>query len=153
TAPVINNLRPFPAFNSIELFANEANSIYHSLQLKLERRFHSGLNLLLGYTWSKSIDDATDFASGDPSEHVLNSYNRRLQRAFSSFDIPYRFTVAFNYSIPRAEVWKPVLNGWKFNGNIPVQSGQPFTPYTSQFDPYTGESFNRLIAVGDPKRN
>ncbi len=151
SAPVIAAFRPFPEFNSISLFANVASSTYHAMQLKLERRFRSGLNLLMGYTWSKSIDDATDFGSGDPSEHVLNSYNRRLQRAVSSFDIPSRFTASFNYAIPAAVAFlKPVFNGWRVNGNITVQSGQPFTPYTSQFDPYTGESFNRLNVIGDP---
>ncbi|MCC6537641.1 MAG: TonB-dependent receptor [Bryobacterales bacterium] len=150
TGAVIAGLRPFPDFNAITLYANVASSTYHSLQLKLERRFRSGLNLLLGYTWSKSIDDASDFGSGDPSERVLNSYNRRLQRAVSSFDIPSRFTAAFNYTLPAASVWRPVLSGWKLNGNITLQSGQPFTPYTSQFDPYTGESFNRLDVIGDP---
>ena len=38
-----------------------------------------------------------------------------------------------------------------------VQSGQPFTPNTSQFeplfDPYMGENFNRLVVVGDPHSN
>lgn len=153
TAPVISGYRPFPDFNSIDQYANVASSSYHGLQLKLERRFRSGLNLLLAYTWSKTIDDATDFASGDASERVLNSYNRRLQRAVSSFDVPSRFTAAFNYEIPTAPVWKPLLGGWKVNGNITLQSGQPFTPYTSQFDPYTGESYNRLNVVGDPKTN
>jgi len=153
TAPVINNFRPYPDFNAINLYANVANSIYHSLQFKLERRFSSGLNLLMGYTWSKAIDDGTDFGSGDASERTLNSYNRRLQRAVSSFDIPHRFTAAFNYAFPSPAVWKPLLGGWKVNGNITVQSGQPFTPFTSQFDPYLGESFNRLNVVGDPHTN
>ncbi len=153
TAGVIAAFRPFPDFNAISFYSNIASSTYHGLQLKLERRFRSGLNLLMGYTWSKSIDDASDFGSGDPSERVLNSYNRRLQRAVSSFDIPSRFTAAFNYTLPAATVWKPLLSGWKVNGNVTLQSGQPFTPYTSQFDPYTGESFNRLNVVGDPKVN
>jgi hypothetical protein len=39
------------------------------------------------------------------------------------------------------------------NGIVTVQSGQPFTPYTSQFDPYTNQSFNRLVVTGDPRRN
>src|SRR5262249_19970717 len=55
TGNIVNPLRPYPAFNSIALYANEATSTYHSLQLRLERRFHSGLNLLAGYTWSKAI--------------------------------------------------------------------------------------------------
>lgn len=144
--------RPYPGYDSINLFDNVAVSTYHSLQLKLERRFSRGLNLLTAYTWSKSIDDATDFASGDPSEHVLNSYNRRAQRAVSSFDIPHRFTMALNYMIP-APRWKAVLGGWQVNSLVTVQSGQPFTPYTSQFDPYRNESFNRLVVIGDPHAN
>jgi hypothetical protein len=38
------------------------------------------------------------------------------------------------------------------NGIVTVQSGQPFTPYTSQFDPYTNQSFNRLVVAGDPRK-
>ncbi len=152
TASVLNGLRPFPGFDSISLFDDVASSTYHALQWKLERRFAQRLNLLAAYTWSKSMDDASDFASGDPSERVLDSYNRRAQRAVSSFDIPHRFTLAFNYAIP-ASVLKTLLGGWQVNGLITVQSGQPFTPYSGQFDPYRNESFNRLVVVGDPHAN
>ena len=144
--------RPYPAYNSISLYEDAATSTYHSLQTKLERRFHSGLNLVAAYTWSKSIDDATDFGSGDSSEQVLNSRNRHLQKAVSSFDVPHRFTAAFNYQIP-TKAFQKVLGGWQVNGLITIQSGQPFTPYTSAFDPYTNNSFNRLNVVGDPNKN
>ena len=152
TTPIIDGFRPYPAFNSINLFANVASSTYHSLQAKVDHRFGHGLNVLAAYTFSKSIDDATDFASSDPSEQVLNSYNRKIQRAVSSFDVPHRFTAAFSYAVP-APMMKAVLGGWQFNGIITVQSGQPFTPYTSQFEPYRGESFNRLNIIGNPNRN
>jgi hypothetical protein len=121
----------------------------------VERRFHAGLNLLAGYVWSKSIDNASDFGSGDSSEVVLDSLDLHAQRAVSSFDIPHRFTAAFNYQLPavKAGAWKPIVKGWQVNGIITVQSGQPFTPYTSQFDPYRNETFNRLNVVGDSNRN
>jgi hypothetical protein len=154
TAPFVNPLRPYPAFNSITLYTNSANSIYHSLQFKVERRFHAGLNLLAGYVWSKSIDNASDFGSGDSSESVLDSRNLRAQRALSSFDVPHRFTASFNYllPIPKSRTLRPVFGGWQVNGIVTEQSGQPFTPYTSQFDPYTNQSFNRLNIVGDPNK-
>jgi hypothetical protein len=152
TTPIIDGFRPYPGFNSINLFADAASSTYHALQAKVEHRFSHGLNLLAAYTFSKSIDDATDFASGDPSEQVLDSYNRRLQRSVSSFDVPHRFTAAFSYQLP-APALKSVLGGWQFNGIITGQSGQPFTPFTSQFDPYRGESYNRLNLVGNPNRD
>jgi hypothetical protein len=152
TTAVLNSLRPYPGFGSISLFANAAASTYHSLQTRLERRFSAGLNLLAAYTWSKSIDTATDFASGDASEHVLDSLNLNRERAVSSFDVPHRFTAAFNYPIP-ARRWQAVLGGWQVNGIVTIQSGQPFTPYTSQFDPYRNDTYNRLNVVGDPRRN
>lgn len=152
TTPIIDGFRPYPGFNSINLFANVASSTYHSLQVKVDHRFSHGLNLLAAYTFSKSIDDATDFASSDPSEQVLDSYNRRLQRSVSSFDVPHRCTAAFDYHLP-APGLKAVLGGWQVNGIITVQSGQPFTPFTSQFDPYRGESYNRLNLLGDPNGN
>jgi Carboxypeptidase regulatory-like domain/TonB-dependent Receptor Plug Domain/TonB dependent receptor len=155
TAPVVDPLRPFPGFNSIALYTNSANSIYHSLQFKVERRFHAGLNLLAGYAWSKSIDNASDFGSGDASESVLDSRNLRAQRALSSFNVPHRLTASFNYvpPEPRVRALRQTLGGWQLNGVITIQSGQPFTPYTSQFDPYTNQSFNRLNVIGDPRQN
>lgn len=47
TAPVVDALRPYTGFNSISLYENAATSTYHSLQASLERRFSSGLNLLV----------------------------------------------------------------------------------------------------------
>lgn len=134
------------------MFMNEATSSYHGLQLKAERRFKGGLNLLAGYTWSKTIDNASDFASGDSSERVLNSRRVDLQKALSSFDVPHRFTAAFNFVVP-APRFKAVLGGWQFNGVVTAQSGQPFTPSTSQFDPFRNERFNRLNVVSNPNEN
>ncbi|MCW5979702.1 MAG: hypothetical protein KIT09_16605 [Bryobacteraceae bacterium] len=39
------------------------------------------------------------------------------------------------------------------NGIVTLQSGQPFTPFTSVFDPYRNEAFNRPNVVGDPLSN
>jgi len=152
TSSIVNPLRPYPAFNTIELFTNEATSTYHSLQLEVEHRLSNTLNVLAAYTFSKSIDDATDFASSDPSEHVLDSYNRQLQRAVSSFDVPHRFTAGLNYAVP-APRWKTLLGNWQVNGIITLQSGQPFTPSSSAFDPFRNEGFNRLNLVGNAAAN
>jgi hypothetical protein len=146
--------RPHPEFNAITLYANAAQSTYHALQLKLVRRYASGFTWMAAYTWSKSIDNATDFGSGDASERVLNSYDWSRQRGPSSFDVPHRFTSAFTYDIPAP--WRSVrwlLGGWQTNGIVTLQSGQPFTPHTTTFDPIRGESYNRLLVIGDPKQN
>lgn len=152
TSSIINPLRPYPTFNTVEVFSNGANSTYHSLQVKVQRQFSQGLNLLSAYTFSRAIDNATDFASRDSSEHVLNSYNLHLQKAVSSFDVTHRFTAAFNYAIPAPAV-KWLLGGWQANGIITIQTGQPFTPFSSTNDPYRNESFNRLNLIGNPNSN
>ena len=56
------------------------------------------------------------------------------------------------YAVP-APVLKAALGGWRVNGILTLQGGQPFTPYTSQFDPYRNESFNRLVVIGDSNRS
>jgi len=154
SAALLNTLRPFSGFDSITIFNNVAVSTYNSLQLKIERRFQTGLNLLASYSYSKSIDDATDFASGDASERVLNSYNLAGQRGPSSFDIAHRFVGALNYAIPVfAQRFRAATGGWQLNGVLTFQGGQPFTPYTSAFDSFRNESFNRLNVISDPLKN
>ena len=144
TTPILSTLRPWPAFDSVTLSRNAASSAYHSGQIRVERRFAQGLSLLASYTFSRSIDNSSDFGSADPSEQVLDSGNLALERGVSSFDVPHRFTSAVTYELP---------GGWQTNAILTFQSGQPFTPFTSTFDPYRNEAFNRPDVIGDPNQN
>ena len=130
---------PYPQFTS---FANDelpvANSIYHSFQLKAEKRFSRGLQFLLTYTLSKSIDDAsvqglTGFLGGYSS--LQNPNNRRLERSLSQFDSTHVLGINYAYELPigRGKAigtnWNPWLNGiiggWKTNGIWQFSSGNP----------------------------
>ena len=53
--------RPNPRFDDIDLLESRANSNYHSLQARFQQRFSRGLAALVSYTWSKSIDNASNF--------------------------------------------------------------------------------------------
>jgi len=157
TTQTIAGLRPFPQFDSILFSQNAASSTYHSGQAKIEKRLGAGPTLLASYTFAKSIDNASDFESGDPSEQVLNSRDLDGQRGPSSFDIQHRFSGAFNWELPFRRLagagpnrW---LDGWQVNGIITLQTGQPFTPFLSTFDPFRNEGFNRPNVVGDPNAN
>ncbi|MCL5744575.1 MAG: TonB-dependent receptor, partial [Acidobacteria bacterium] len=51
-------LRPFPQFVTVTgLYMTGSSSIYHSFQMKVEKRFSSGLSLLASFTGGKLIDD------------------------------------------------------------------------------------------------
>lgn len=156
TTPILSQLRPYPQFDSITYSSNAASSTYHSLQLKVEKRFGAGPTLLGAYTFAKSIDNASDHASTDSSEIVLDSNNLARQRGLSTFDIKHRFSLAFNYDLPFERFLpgpKGLLGGWQINGIISLQTGQPFTPFVNTLDPYRNESFNRPNLIGDPNEN
>ncbi len=157
TTATLAGLRPFPLFDSINFSQNTAQSTYHSGQAKLEKRFGAGPMMLASYTYAKSIDNASDFGSGDPSEQVLNALDLSAQRGPSSFDVQHRFSGAFTYDLPVARLWRggprKLIDGWQINGVATLQSGQPFTPFLSLFDPFRNEAFNRPNVIGDPNSN
>jgi hypothetical protein len=143
TAAVLQPLRPYPEFDGITLSENIGSSVYHSGQLRLRRSLQGGVMVEAGYTWAKSIDNASDFNSGDASEQVLDAYNLGGQRAVSSFDVAHRLTATGQWALPG------LLRGWTVNGLLTLQTGQPFTPFYPTLDPFRNESFNRPDVVGD----
>jgi hypothetical protein len=121
------NLRPLPQFADIDAYESRGNSQYSALQAKFTQRLHAGLSALAGYTWSKSIDDASGFFSsaGDPN-FPQDSNNTRGDRGLSNFDVRHRFTLSYAYDlrIPSKNI---LLRGWQTNGIWTFQSGRPFT--------------------------
>jgi hypothetical protein len=127
--PSVNqqNPGPNPHFSEIDIIESQANSIYHSLQTRLQQRFWQGLSLLASYTYGKSIDDASGFfnTTGDPN-FPQNSYNLSAERGRSDFDIRQRFTLSYAYDLPlfKGHRW---IGGWQSFGVLTFQTGQPFT--------------------------
>ena len=135
--PVSPNLRPNPFFADINLIESRANSNYHSLQTRLQQRLTQGLSLLASYTFSKSIDDASNFftSAGDPN-FPQNSYDLRAERGRSNFDVRHRLSVSYSYDLPFGRGQRfadgggfltALLSGWQTNGVVTLQSGRPFT--------------------------
>jgi hypothetical protein len=106
-----------------------ASSIYHALQIRAEKAYKNGLQFLVTYTWSKSIDDSS---STDDSVTWLGGFsslqdpNRRdLERSVSTFDVPHVLQFSYVYDLPvgrgRAigggmnSVANAVLGGWQLN--------------------------------------
>lgn len=160
--------RPDPRFDDIDLLESRANSNYHSLQARFQQRFSRGLATLVSYTYSKSIDDASNFFSsaGDPN-FPQNSYNLRAERGRSNFDVRHRFSASYSYDLPFGKNkrylsdagWaSTLLSGWQTFGIVTLQSGRPFTvALLSDIDNSgTGRSIlgfganDRPNVIGDP---
>lgn len=129
--------RPDPRFDDINLLESRANSNYNALQARFQQRLSRGLTALASYTWSKSIDDASNFFSstGDPN-FPQNSYNVAAERGRSNFDVRHRLSVSYSYALPLGkgrqyladDGWlSTVLSGWETYGIVTLQSGRPFT--------------------------
>lgn len=141
-------LRPHPQFNSVIATNNSyGDSIYHSLQLKVQRRFSNGLGLLLSYTHSKLIDDVLPstanlgfagetFSAGN----IQDYYNRRNERSVADFDTPNYLTTSVNWELPfgrgkafinHSGLGNALLGGWQMNGIANFHSGSPLGLTTS----------------------
>lgn len=110
------------AFGDDPYYITMGNSNYNSLQASFRHR--SGpLELLAGYTYSKSIDNGSGF--GD----VVNPFNFRATRAVSSFDVPQNFVVSYHYDLPFNRLHGPsrLTSGWTLSGITRFSVGLPVT--------------------------
>ena len=138
------NQRAYPSFLDMAYTASDGSSVYHSLQVKVERRYSNGLSLIGGYTWSKSIDTNSTYFSTDAAQNLpQNSFDRAAEKGLSNFNIPQRLSFAYIYDLPfGSKIWKLsnskanyLMEGWQLSGIATLQSGSPFTAFYSQTDP------------------
>ncbi len=109
------------------------NSIYHSLQVKGERRLSSGLSFLTAYTFSKSISGPSDIGGQVGGGNFIgapqDAYYLQGDRAVSGFDVTQRFVQTILYDVPFARglhgAAKYVLDGWQVSTIMTFQSGFP----------------------------
>jgi hypothetical protein len=142
-----------------------ANSGFNSLQARVEERLPSGLDLLVTYTFSKALDDASSsdltFLGGATS---LQDPNKPyLERSVSLFDIPQQFQFTHVYPLPFGRGrefggnWNSVtdafLGGWQFNGTWTIFSGYPLQPAFQGGVSLPTYGPQRPNLSGKPKRN
>ena len=129
--------RPDPRFDDIDLLESRASSNYHALQTRFQQRLARDFSALVSYTWSKSLDDASNFftSAGDPN-FPQNSFNLAAERGRSNFDVRHRLSASYTWALPFGRTkrylnddnWvSTVLSGWETAGIITLQSGRPFT--------------------------
>jgi hypothetical protein len=144
----LQSLRPFPEIGRIIQRQNIANSIYHSLQVKTEKRLSGGVALLGSFVWSKSIDDADSIIPGlFDSIGAQDERNLRLERGLSFFDVGRRVSVGFVSRLPEPPALRPLLRNWQLSGIVTLQDGTPLNPAYFAFDPANSGTPNRPDVV------
>ena len=112
-----------PAFSNDDYDASVGNSNYNALEVTL-RHTTKNLTFLVGYTYSKSIDQASSIS--DPG----NPYNLAATRALSSFDLPQNFVASYQYTLPFEHFFghvKGLTSGWEISGITRASTGFPVT--------------------------
>ncbi len=144
--------RTFPGLGPIFQFQHIANSSYHSMQLKSEKRFQKSLTFLASFVWSKSIDDASSvvpalFNSGGAQDER----DLRRERALSTFHVGRRISAGFVYALPGPNTLRPLLRGWQVSGVVGLQDGKPHDPLYVSTNTANAGTFTRPDIVAGQK--
>jgi hypothetical protein len=115
-----------PGSTVTSLFAlttNHGASSYQALQAQYRRRLLRGVQALVSYSWSHSLDnDSSD------SFLVWAASGATLDHASSDFDLRHSFTAALTYEVPAGpRRWERYFGGWAIDGLLRVRSGFSFS--------------------------
>jgi carboxypeptidase family protein len=105
--------------------ATIGNSNYNALEVTL-RHTSGHLEILAGYTYGKSLDQASNLGE------EINPLNPALSKALSAFDVKHNFVVSYNYQLPLNRLFGASnrwTNGWAISGITRFSTGFPVTLY------------------------
>lgn len=139
-------LRPYPHFLRLEAFdRNGANSEYHGVTARVEKRFSHGLTLIGSYTTSKLMDDFSGIPGwqGAAPARDRTRYDARREWSLNEEDVSQRAVVSYTYELPLGKGkafangggWTHwMLGGWQVSGIHTFSTGIPIqvlggTPY------------------------
>ena len=166
TIPAGQLLKPFPQYTTVSLYRNNVGTtIYQGFYAKLEQRFSRGLSYLVSYTRSTLKDDASSvfdasILTGPVANFpVADSFNRRLERDYSTGDIPHVFVTSAVWDIPVGDgrryqpkgILGAIVNDWSANGILTLQSGMPIAvAQATNSNAFAGFGVQRPNLAGDP---
>jgi hypothetical protein len=138
----------FPYLRFITQTTNDARSNYHSLQSTLTKRLSHGLSFTTGYTYGHGLDNGSLNRFGNLPQ---DSRNPAAEYGNSDTDIRHRLTITATYAIPGKKGFGQLLEGWKLNSIVSLQSGLPWL-VDDQGNDFSGTSEfgDRWNFVGNP---
>jgi len=128
-----------PSFGDVEYATSNGNSIGNYVSATLTRRTFKGLALRGIYTYGKAMDvysNAQSLDSGSiiTTTNIIQADNFNAQRGRADFDIRQQFSADGTWTVPNpwhSPLARNTLGGWQFGGVWILQTGLPFTVYTS----------------------
>jgi Carboxypeptidase regulatory-like domain len=138
TTTVGQLLRPYPQYASVQLAGQGSyDSMYHSFQLTVQRRFANAGSLLVAYTNAKLISDTDTLTSWLETGvgGIQDNNNLRGERSLSSQDVPQRLALSYVVDAPVGKgkrylsrtsgTLDKFVGGWGVDGVTIFQRGFP----------------------------
>ncbi len=123
-----------PGFGRIAGTLFDADSNYNAFQTSLQKRFSHGVQGLVSYTFSKSIDDASGAFSSNEYSNTVGlpvPFDSSINRGLSDFDQRQRLAINAIWEIPKASslsgAAKWMTDGWQLSGIFTASTGEPFS--------------------------
>jgi hypothetical protein len=117
-------------------FGNDANSNYNALEVKIDKRFSHGLQLMSYYTFSRAYNHSTDGATGHGS--FLYAVDKKLSYGPDDMNRNHAFVVNALYELPFGRgktfggnmnrAFDAIVGGWQINNTLNWSGGLPWTP-------------------------
>jgi hypothetical protein len=123
-----------PNFTRVDAVSNGATSDYNSLQVQFKRRMTRGLQALLSYTWSKSLDTASDESINNLYAPLAN-LDPNSDRGPSLFDVAHAFTGSVSYEITTPfsnRAIRALVRGFALDSVVRLRTAFPITAVTGR---------------------
>jgi hypothetical protein len=138
TSLINNNVSSGNYFGNDDFESTIGNSNYNALQVSV-RSATKYFTYSLGYTWSKSIDQASSISD------VADPYDFNATRGLSAWNLNSDLVATYDFRLPLDRLThhaRRALAGWEVSGITRVSTGFPVTLQTGQDNSLQGSSPN-----------
>src|SRR5438067_1599100 len=166
TIPVAQLLKPYPEQTTVSLYRNNVGTTrYQAFELSVRQRLSRGLSYSMAYTRSRLLDDASSvfdasILTGPVANYpVADSFNRTLERDYSTGDMPHVLVSSLVWDLPAGAGRRRQLHGllgalaneWTMTMLATLESGVPVAvTQATNFNAFAGFGVQRPTLVADP---
>jgi len=151
-------------YSSLYAWRSMANANYHALQVNLRKHMQNGVQFDFNYTYSKSIDLASDAERigfvGGLGGQIINSWDPKALRAVSDFDTTHQFNANWIAELPFGKgkligrhsnaFADAIIGGWQLSGLARWTSGFPLNVFNGAQWPTNWELGGEAQPVAGP---
>jgi hypothetical protein len=160
-ATVVASRQPYPNITPTHYDRSNGNGNYNGLETKLSQTTSHGLQYILSYTYSKTMNTACDGLFGAEGCSEPDPYNLRNDYSVAGYDLKHNLSASVTYDLPvgrgkllniNNRALNAAVGGWQVNAIYAFTSGLPYNLGVSADIANTGNPGTaRLDRIGNPR--